>query len=76
MTHPGAAPAWEQALIFVFGPPIMSCLFWLKARGWALEVQGGKVSQTTKRRQKWEFWALLGACYLLLGGIFLYARLT
>ena len=58
------APLLEQILIFVLGPPIMACLFWLKARGWAETVQGSCVSDTTKRRQKVEFWVLLLVMYL------------
>jgi len=59
------APLIEQMLIFVLGPPIMAGLFWLKARGWARTVQGETVSETTKRRQKMEFWVLLSLGYLL-----------
>lgn len=59
------APLWEQLLIFLLGPPVMACLFWLKARGWAETVQGSTVSETTKSRQKVEFWVLLLAMYLI-----------
>jgi hypothetical protein len=59
------APLVEQILIFVLGPPIMAGLFWLKARGWAHTVQGESVSETTKRRQKMEFWVLLSLAYLM-----------
>src|SRR4051812_2145049 len=62
--HP-PAPLIEQILIFVLGPPIMAGLFWLKARGWAHTVQGESVSETTKRRQKLEFWVLLSLAYLM-----------
>ena len=59
------APLIEQILIFVLGPPIMASLFWLRARGWAKTIQGESVSETTKRRQKIEFWVLLSLMYLL-----------
>lgn len=59
------APLTEQILIFVLGPPILAGLFWLKARGWAHTVQGENVSETTKRRQKLEFWVLLSLAYLM-----------
>jgi hypothetical protein len=59
------APFIEQMLIFVLGPPIMAGLFWLKARGWARTVQGETVSETTKRRQKIEFWVVLSLGYLI-----------
>ena len=59
------APLIEQILIFTLGPPILAGLFWLKARGWAHTVQGESVSETTKRRQKMEFWVLLSLAYLM-----------
>lgn len=59
------APLIEQILIFVVGPPILAGLFWLKARGWAHNVQGESVSETTKRRQKLEFWVLLSLGYFM-----------
>jgi len=70
---PGAAPLWEQVLIAVFGPPVMSILWRWRARGWALTVQGGSVSDRTKQRQKKEFWILMFALYALVIGAFVYA---
>lgn len=74
--RPGAAPLWEQVMILVLGPPIMACLFWLKARGWANNVQGGSVGERTKNRQKLEFWVLMAVMYILGFGIMLYSWLT
>jgi hypothetical protein len=70
---PGAAPVWEQALIGVFGPPVLSILWRFRARGWARIVQGSSVSDRTKRRQKSEFWILLAGSYVMMIGIFVYA---
>ena len=74
--RPGAAPLWEQLLIGILGPPIMAILFRFRARGWAMMVQGGTVSNTTEKRQRIEFWGILVAMYLLMFGIFIYAWLT
>jgi hypothetical protein len=54
----------------------MAALWWIVSRGWATTVQGGVVSERTKRRQKIEFWAVLILMYLVVFGMFLYARLT
>ena len=72
----GAAPLSEQILIVVLGPPIMATLWWLASRGFGRAVQGGTVSEKTKRRQKIEFFVLLVAMYVLGIGIVLYAALT
>ncbi len=44
------------------------------SRGWARTVQGGVVSDRTKRRQKFEFWSLLIVMYTVTLGMTLYAR--
>ena len=74
MQAQGAAPLSVQVFILVLGPPIMACLVWLLSRGWASGVQGGGVSERTKRRQKWEFWAVLVGFYVMGFGIVLYAH--
>jgi hypothetical protein len=76
LIRPGAAPVPEQLAILILVPPIMAALVWIMSRGWAATVQGGVVSERTKRRQKIEFWALLIAMYLIGFGMFVYASLT
>jgi hypothetical protein len=76
MSRPGAAPLWEQLAIGIFGPPIMAILFRFMARGWAMTVQGGTVSQKTDKRQRIEFWGMLALLYLIVWGEFIYAWLT
>lgn len=76
MTRPDAAPIPEQLAILILGPPIMAALVWIMSRGWAATVQGGVVSEKTKRRQRIEFWAFLIAMYLIGLGMFVYAWLT
>jgi len=66
---------FDLLITLLLGPPIMACLWWLASRGFGAAVQGGTVSQKTKRRQKIEFWVLLGALYLLGFGIFIYSIL-
>jgi hypothetical protein len=70
----GASPLWVQALIFVFGPPIMACLWWLLSRGTAMGFEGGRVSDRTKKREKRRFWILLCLMYAIVGGIYFYAH--
>jgi len=70
-----AAPLWEQILILAVGPPIMTIFWWLAARAWAGAVQGGTVSDRTKRRQKVEFYVILILMYAVGGGMALYAWL-
>jgi hypothetical protein len=71
----GARPLWQQVLFFVLAPPIMALLIRILSRGWANIVQGGDVSETTRDRQKMEFWGVLIFMYIMVGGIFLYADL-
>jgi hypothetical protein len=71
-----ALPSTLGQIVFVLVvPPIMAGLWWLGSRGWANVVQGGNVSDRTKRRQKWEFWVALTLFYVIVGGFALYAHL-
>jgi hypothetical protein len=47
-----ALPLGEQIALFLFLPPIGSCLWWLFSRVTATMFQGGSISETTKRREK------------------------
>jgi hypothetical protein len=76
MSRPGASPLWEQLVFGLFGPPIMAVIFRFMARGWAMTLQGGTVSERTKKRQQIEFWGMLIAMYLLVWGMFIYAWLA
>jgi len=60
----GAAPIGQQIVAFLLTPPVMASLVWLMSRGWAETVQGGTVTERTKRRQKAEFWFVLATLYL------------
>jgi hypothetical protein len=75
MSRPGAASLWEQLAFGLLGPPIMAILFRFMARGWAMTVQGGTVSNKTVKRQRIEFWGMLIAMYVLVLGEFIYAWL-
>ncbi len=74
--RPGAAPIGEQLAILIAGPPLMASLIWLMSRGWATSVQGGTVSEKTKRRQRLEFWIVLIAMYVIGFCMALYAWFT
>jgi hypothetical protein len=76
MIRPGALPLYQQILTAVFFPPVGAVMWWLMSRGWAMTVQGGAVSERTKRRQKIEFWVLLMIAYALSFAIIVYARFT
>ena len=66
-------PVGQQILLDVLVPPVGACLWWLKARNWAMTVQSGKVSSTTIKRQKLEFWIVLFLGYLMTFGMTIYA---
>lgn len=70
-----STPLWEQVVIVFLGPPIMAMIWRVASRGWATVVQGGTTSEKTKRRQKWEFWVLLAAMYLVTLSMAAYAWL-
>jgi hypothetical protein len=72
MNHHHGLPLFQQILILIFVPPIMSGLWWIASRGLGLTLQGGSVSDRTKNRQASEFWVLLIVLYLGLFAIFLY----
>ncbi len=67
-----ALPLYQQILSDIFIPPVGTVLWWLMSRGWALTVQGGTVSEMTKRRQKVEFVVVLIGVYLLMFSITIY----
>lgn len=71
----GAIPISQTILLDILLPPIGTCFWWLMSRGWAGMVQLGRPSETTKRRQNREFWAILIAAYLLMFGITAYSLL-
>lgn len=70
-----ASPLWQQVLFFVLAPPIMAFLIRILSHGWASMVQGGHVSERTRKRQKLEFWGALIFMYIMLACIFAYAHL-
>lgn len=76
MIRPGALPLYQQILTAVFWPPVGTVVWWLMSRGWALTVQGGTVSERTKRRQKVEVWAVLVLGYVISFGVIIYAYFT
>ena len=76
MVRAGALPLYQQILLAIFWPPVGTGIWWLMSRGWALTVQGGVISETTKRRQKVELWAVLTIAYAISFGIVIYAYFT
>ncbi len=60
-----AVPDWEFALLLLFVPPVGAIIWKVLAFGWAAAVQGGTLSTETKKRQKFEFWSILIALYIV-----------
>jgi hypothetical protein len=71
----GPIPISQMILLDIVIPPIGTCMWWLMARGWAGFVQLGRVSDTTQKRQRWEFWVILAAAYVIMFGITIYGLL-
>jgi len=66
-------PLWQQVLFYILVPPIMACLWYLLSRGWA-----GMLGTAKRPRVRgWltgGFWILLGAMYVLVAAILIYAH--
>ena len=73
---PGALPLSQQIILDLLFPPVGAAMWWVLSTGWATIVQGGKISDRTRRLRKRMFWALLAGAYVLMFGITLYAHLT
>ena len=69
-----AAPLGEQIATLIVAPPIIAVLVRIMSHGWAMLVQGGNVSETTRKRQNWQFWMLLWGGYIIMTGLFVYAH--
>jgi hypothetical protein len=68
-------PLLQEVIFAIVVPPIITLVWWLGSRGLALTLQGGAVSEKTRRRQKRRFWVLLALIYAVVFGMLLYARL-
>ena len=55
---------WPNIALLLLFPPLGALVWWLLSRGWAHTTQGDKVSDQTRKRQKWLFWLLLVAAYI------------
>lgn len=71
----GASPLWQQVLFFIFVPPIMALIIRAMSHGWATVAQGGSISESTRKRQKLEFWIVLCFMYVMVFAIFAYSHL-
>lgn len=67
--------AKQLGLDFV-APPVLAGLWWLMSRGWANAVQVGNVSETTRLRQRYGFWIVLGLLYVMMFGTTIYLNIT
>ena len=62
----------EQFLLDLVAPPIVASMWWFFSRGWGIAVQGGRVSETTRIRQRRGFLVILTLTYLLGFGMTIY----
>ena len=69
-----ALPLPQQILLDIFLPPIVAITYRLLVFGWTYVVQGGRVSEATRRRQWLEFRAILVIMYAMAAVIFVYAH--
>ena len=74
--RPGSLPISQLILLDLIAPPVIATVWRFKVGGWARAVQGGKVSEETRDRQRMEFWAVLILSYLVAFGVTIYAWLT
>ena len=68
----GLKPFWEQALMGIALPPVTASIFFLAIRGWAFVIQAGKISDTTRNRQKQLSLGMLFGMYVVLASTFIY----
>ena len=61
-------PLLQQYLLDLIAPPVLAILWWFFSRGTATVLQGGSVSEKTKRREKIGFVVVLALAYLLMFG--------
>jgi hypothetical protein len=61
-------PLMQQYLLDLVAPPIVTSLWWLFSRGTATVLQGGAVSERTKKRERIGFLVVLLLAYLLMFG--------
>ena len=76
ITRPGVLPLSQQIILDLLFPPVGAGIWWLMSTGWAMLMQGGKISDRTKIFRKRLFWALLAAAYALMFGVTFYTYLT
>ena len=62
----------QQCLLDLIAPPVGVCLWWLFSRGTAKVLQGRKVSDRTREREKIGFFILLALGYAMMFGMTIY----
>ena len=73
---PGALPLAQQIILDLVFPPVGATIWWLISTGWAMLMQGGRISERTKVWRRNLFWILLVGAYALMFGVTLYTHLT
>jgi ABC-type molybdate transport system permease subunit len=74
MMHEGALPLWQQIILDLIAPPVITGLWLLLSRGWS-GVLGTTDNKVVRSWRKPAALAILVACYLVMFGITLIAYL-
>ena len=74
MMATGGLPFSQQLLLDLFMPPLGALVWMFMVRWWAATLQGGDITERTRRRQKKAFWVVLVIAYLTMFGVTFYAR--
>jgi len=74
INYPDALPMGQQIALDLFGPPVLTGLWWLMSRGWANIAQGGNPTERSKVWMNKGAWVLLAIIYCLMIGTTLYAH--
>ncbi|MGH9507568.1 MAG: hypothetical protein ACRD13_11640 [Terriglobales bacterium] len=65
MASSTALPAGQLIALLLLAPPIGACIWRLMARGWAMGVGGGRISERARRWEAVEFRWLIVICYAI-----------
>lgn len=68
MIHEGALPLGQQIALDLIGPPVITGIWWILARGWA-GLMGTTNSDVVRGWQKPALWIVLIGCYFIMFGI-------
>lgn len=74
MIREGALPLWQQIVIDVLAPPLITSIWWLLSGGWSA-LLGTADSEVVRGWRKPAMLTVLIGCYALMFGMTIYAYL-